>query len=230
MIDGRNTFWTSKTESVTIEGFDFPALLCRWDTERNTPVEYITKFSLEKVIGKGKAKNKLKKWEKNRECIPFDQSHGKHPQIGTLIKDSMKSLNSPNSGTLLLVRKVENVFSHELIYSRPGENRPSKKLCVRPASEERKEWKSYSILFEGIVFETLPEPEIYFREGPFLICMWHKTRIYCSLAPWKTVYIEKRVGGDSQMVTSSYVYDNEYREGIQNLLSLVLSESASSVK
>lgn len=146
----------------------------------------------------------------------------------------MKNSNCPNSGTLLLLAKVENVFSQELQqHSRPIENRPSKKLCVRPETttptppnEERKQWKSYSILFEGIVFETLPEPEIYFREGTFLICMWHNTRIYCSLAPWKTVYIEKRVGGDSQMVTSSYVYDNEYREGIQNLLSIVLSENS----
>lgn len=63
-IDGRNTFWTSKTESVTIEGFDFPALLCRRDTVGNTPAEYITKFSLEKVIGKGKVKNKLEKMGK----------------------------------------------------------------------------------------------------------------------------------------------------------------------
>lgn len=213
-------------ESVIIEGVDFSALLCRWDTNTNTPVEYITKFSLEKVIGKGKVKNRLKKWEKNKEYIPFDQPQGKNPQINPLIKDSMKSVNCPCSGTLLSVCKVKNVFSKELVSSdRSGdqsENKPSKKLCVQ-LDIPTKEWKSYDILFEGIEFEKLPEPEIYFREGPYLICMWHGTRIYCSLSPWKTVYIENRMGGDSQLVLSSYVFDNGYKEGIEKLLSLVLS-------
>lgn len=223
MIDGHKTFWTM-IESVIIGDHHFPALLCRWDTERNIPVEYITKFSLEKVIGKGRVKNKLKKWKKNKEYIPFDQPKGTNPQIKQLIGDSMKSINCPNSGTLLEVGKVKNVFFGELSDKScsQDENRPQKELCVRP-SNESKEWKSYDILFEGIEFEELPEPEIYFREGPFLICMWHETRIYCSLAPWKTVYIENRVGGDSQMVTSSYVYNNEYHEGLQKLLSLILS-------
>lgn len=221
IIAGYRTFWTESCESVIIEGTNIPVLLCRWHSMTNTPVAYITKFSLEKVIGKGKAKNRLKKWEKNTEYISFDQPRGKNAQICTLISDSMKSLNCPKSGTLLLVRKVKDVFSKELQMSERNEDdRPTKKLCL----QEIKEWKRYEVLFEGIEFEKLPEPGIYQREGPFLVCMWYDSRIYCSLLPWKTVYIEKRVGGNSSAVLSSYTYENEYHDGIQKLVSLLLSE------
>lgn len=220
-IDKHKSFWKESKENVIIEGFDFPALQCQWDSEESIVMEYITKFSLEKVIGKGKVKNRLKKWEENYDYIVFDKQKNKNNEINKLINDSMKSSNCPHSGTLLLVSKVKIVFSQDLkdSHKKNENNNVAKKLCILPTNE----WTSYRVLFEEIEFDKLPEPHYYQRIGIFFVCMWFEGRVYCSLLPWKTVYIENRVGGDNKEVLSSYLFENNYSEGMQKLFSLLSS-------